>query len=138
MKMKAISGIVYFVKDMKRTAKFYKALGFQVVKETPDHLSVRLNWFRMDFHPQEKEDKPEFRAESSLDQKGAGQYVYASVDDVDKFYKELISKGFKPTSEPRDSPWDYREVVLRDPDGFKLVFFSKAKKSKSYKESVSL
>lgn len=34
--------------------------------------------------------------------------------------------GMKPSSEPRDWPWGRREFVLRDPDGYKLVFFKKA------------
>ncbi|MHB1865000.1 MAG: VOC family protein [Candidatus Saccharimonadales bacterium] len=81
----------------------------------------------MDFHPQDKEDKPEFQKEAHLDNKGAGLFIYISVDNVDEFYNGLIDKGLKPSSEPRDWPWGNREFVIRDPDGYKLVFFKKNK-----------
>lgn len=49
--------------------------------------------------------------------------IYLIVDDVDETYKELLEKGLKPSSEPRDWPWGNREFVIRDPDGYKLVFY---------------
>ena len=127
MKMKSIAGIVCYVKDTNKTAKFYKALGFEFDKNEPDHVSIRLNWFWIDFHPQDKEDKPEFQKEANLNNKGAGLFLYVSVENVDDFYKSLISKGLKPSSKPRDWPWGNREFVIRDPDGYKLVFFQKIK-----------
>lgn len=51
MKMKSVSGIVCYVKDINKTAKFYEALGFKFDKREPDHISIRLNWFWIDFHP---------------------------------------------------------------------------------------
>ena len=54
-------------------------------------------------------------------------FVYISVDDVDEFYRGLAQKGLKPSSEPRDWPWGNREFVIRDPDGYKLVFFKRNK-----------
>lgn len=123
--MKSIAGIVCYVKDIKKTAKFYKALGFTFVENKPDYLSLRLNWFWIDFHSQDKEDKPEFQKEANLTNKGAGLFVYISVENVDDFYKVVLSKGLKPSSEPRDWPWGNREFVLRDPDSYKLVFFKR-------------
>src|SRR5687767_6289070 len=100
MKMKSVAGLVCYVKDIKKTARFYKALGFRVDKETSDHLSIYLNWFWMDFHPQDKENKPEFQKEANLENKGAGLFTYISVEDVDEFYKGVIKKGLKPSSKP--------------------------------------
>lgn len=117
MSMEEVSGTVCYVKDTKKTAEFYEALGFEFDKREPDHISIHLNDFWMDFHPQDKEDKPEFQKEASLQNKGAGLFLYVKVEDVDKFYKELIAKGLKPSSEPRDWSWGNREFVIRDPDG---------------------
>lgn len=125
MKMKSVAGIVCYVKDIDKTAKFYEALGFQFDKRGPDHVSVRLNWFWIDFHPQDNEDKPEFQKEANLVNKGAGLFLYISVENVDDFCKGLLLKGLKPSSEPRDWPWGNREFVIRDPDGYKLVFFKR-------------
>ena len=90
MKMKSVAGIVCYVKDIHKTAKFYEALGFQFEKREPDHVSIRLNWFWIDFHPQDKEDKPDFQKEANLSNKGAGLFLYISVEDVDDFYTGLL------------------------------------------------
>ncbi len=126
-KIKSVAGIVHYVKDTAKTADFYEKLGFIITKRQPDHVSVRLNWFWMDFHPQDKEDKPEFQEEANLSNKGAGLFLYLSTVDVDEMYQELVAKGLKPSSKPRDWPWGNREFIIRDPDGYKLVFFSKSK-----------
>ncbi|HET9850032.1 MAG TPA: VOC family protein [Candidatus Saccharimonadales bacterium] len=120
-----MSGLVFYVKDIEKTAAFYDALGFRIDKREADHLSIRLNWFWMDFHPQDKEDKPDFQKEAVLEPKGTGLFIYVSVDDVDEFYKGLVAKGLEPSSEPKDWPWGNREFVIRDPDGYKLVIFKK-------------
>lgn len=127
MKMKSVAGVVCYVKDIEKTAEFYTSLGFTKEKHESDHLSIRLNWFWIDFHPQDKEDKPEFQKEALLENKGAGMFLYISVEDVDEFYTGVIAKGLKPSSTPRDWPWGNREFVLRDPDGYKLVFFKRIK-----------
>lgn len=123
--MKSISGIVCYVKDTEKTAQFYEDLGFLFERREPNHVSVHLNSFWLDFHPQDKEDKPEFQKEANLDHKGAGLFLYINVENVDEFYQDLLKKGLKPSSEPRDWPWGNREFVIRDPDGYKLVFFKK-------------
>ncbi len=124
-KMNSVSGMVCYVKDIDKTAEFYDALGFIFTKREPDHLSIRLNWFWIDFHPQDKEDKPEFQKEANLDNKGAGLFTYIKVDNVDEFYEAVVAKGLKPSSQPKDWPWGNREFILRDPDSYKLVFFNK-------------
>ncbi|MBI2421096.1 MAG: VOC family protein [Candidatus Levybacteria bacterium] len=125
MKIKSVSGIVCYVKDLNKSAKFYETLGFEIKKKDSDHITVYSNWFWIDFIPADKENKPEFKKEAKLEGKGAGLYLYLSVDDVDEFYKDLISKGLKPSSEPRDWPWGNKEFVIRDPDGYKLVIFKR-------------
>ncbi|MBI3486170.1 VOC family protein [Candidatus Daviesbacteria bacterium] len=125
MKLKSVAGIVCYVKNIQKTAKFYEALGFQFEKREPDHVSIRLNWFWIDFHPQDKEDKPEFQKEANLSNKGVGLFLYISVEDVDEFYEALLAKGLKPSSRPRDFYWGNREFMIRDPDGYKLVFFKR-------------
>lgn len=116
MKPKSAAGIVCYVKDVKKTVKFYKLLGFDFKKEKPFHARGYINWFWIGFLQSNKE------ANSS--NKGAGQYLYLSVDNVDEAYKELSKKGLK-SSKPKDWPWGNREFVIRDPDGYKLVAFKK-------------
>lgn len=125
MKMSSVAGIVSYVKNIDTTAKFYENLGFIITKNEPEHLSIRLNRFWIDFHPQDKEDKPEFQKEANLQNKGAGTFLYIKVENVDEFYSGVLEKDLEPSSEPKDWPWGNREFILRDPDGYKLIFFQK-------------
>jgi len=125
MKMKSVSGITAYVKDLSKTIEFYEALGFDFKKREADNATAYLNWFWINFVAITEEQKPEFQAEANAEKKGSGIFINISVEDVDEFYSGVIAKGLKPSSEPRDWPWGSREFVLRDPDGYKLVFFTK-------------
>jgi len=127
MDLKSVSGFTCYVKDIKKTADFYKALGFKLEKQDSDYLLARLNWFGIDFRAQDSEEKSEFQKEAKAEPKGAGIFINISVGDVDEFYDAALAKGLKPSSAPRDWPWGTREFVIRDPDGYKLVLFKRQK-----------
>ena len=118
MDLKSVSGLTFFVKDIDKTAKFYKTLGFKIEKQEKDYLLARLNWFSMDFVTEKGETKGP---------KGAGLCINISVGDVDEFYKSVIDKGLKAASQPQDFPGGFRNFVLNDPDGYNLVIFKRGK-----------
>ena len=125
MKIKSVSGFTIYVKNLDKTVKFYEDLGFDFKKRDENYATGYMNWYSINFITADKEMKPEFLKEAKSENKGSGFYINLSVDDVDETYKELIEKSYKPSSEPRDWAWGNREFVLRDPDGYKLVFFKK-------------
>ncbi len=83
MKLKSAAGIVCYVKDVRKTVKFYETLGFTFKKNKPGHATGYINWFWIDFLQIDKEDKPGFRDEAKAKSKGAGQFLYLSVDNVE-------------------------------------------------------
>jgi catechol 2,3-dioxygenase-like lactoylglutathione lyase family enzyme len=124
MKPNSISGINCFVEDLARTAEFYETLGFRPGKEEPDRITFYVNWFFITFVDQARAGDAELDGEAQVADKGAGLSLYVKVDDVDDFYNGVVSKDIKPTTEPRPRR-NGREFMLRDPDGYKLVFFEK-------------
>lgn len=124
MKIKSVSGLTGYTKNLEKTAKFYEELGFEAKKRDSEHVTVYSNWFWIDFILVGKEPRTSFKNDAQLDGKGGGLFAYLSVDDVDGFYEELRAKGLKP-SKPSDSPWGNREIILRDPNGYKLVVFKR-------------
>lgn len=50
---------------------------------------------------------------------GAG-CVYLYVDDVDRWYRELLARSVPVDHLPFDRPWGNREMQLRDLDGNRL------------------
>ncbi len=128
MKMKSVAGIICLVKDLPRTVKFYESLGFEFKKQNPGvSAHAYLNWFWIEFLLVDKVITEAFKADAVISPKGTGQYTHVNVEDVDEFYKGLLAKDLKPVSKPQDFPWGQRELVLIDPDGYKLVFYSKIK-----------
>jgi predicted lactoylglutathione lyase len=119
MDLKSVSGLTFFVKDINKTAKFYKTLGFKIEKHEKDYLLVRLNWFSMDFVAE--------GAGGSKGPKGAGLCINISVGDVDDFYKDASAKGLKPASQPTDYPGGFRNFAIHDPDGYNLIMFKRGK-----------
>lgn len=125
MKLKSASGYVAYVSDLEKTKTFYEDLGFNLTESSPEGLSFRLNWFWIDFHPYAIEADQDFVQTAKQEPKGGGLFFYFSVEDVDEAYEFVLSKGMKPETKPTNKPWGNREFILKDPDGFKLVFFKK-------------
>ena len=125
MKIKSVSGFTCYVKNLNKTIAFYETLGFERKKEEVGHATLYSNWFWIDFLPIAKNERESYTKGADLTNKGAGMFIYLSVDDVDGFHKELVSKGLKPATKPQDQPWGNREFILHDPDGYNLVIFKR-------------
>jgi catechol 2,3-dioxygenase-like lactoylglutathione lyase family enzyme len=124
MKVNSISGISCHVRDLSRTTEFYEGIGFRRGKEEADRVTLYVNWFFMTFIAEDEVDDADLRQEAEASTKGAGQLVHIKVDDVQAFYEGLVSKGLEPARAPEVRGGN-REFLLRDPDGYKLVFFQK-------------
>lgn len=109
--MKSISGLVFYVKDIKKSSDFYESIGFYFEKREAELAMFRLNWFWAEL----RQGQPE---------NAGGPLVYVNVDNVDEFYQGLIVKHIRPASEPQETN-GRREFTLQDPDGYNLVFFQK-------------
>jgi catechol 2,3-dioxygenase-like lactoylglutathione lyase family enzyme len=112
------------VRDAARSLDFYRALGFE-------EQMLLLNQGRLYYGEMTLED-PRGGALMFLERErwaigddalaerdGAGQILYLPVDDVDavraRVPDEAVVQG------PRDEYWG-RELVIRDPDGFRIAF----------------
>jgi predicted enzyme related to lactoylglutathione lyase len=117
MKVNSISGITCHVKNLVKAAEFYETIGFRRGKEESDRVTFYVNWF---FVTLVVDDQTRTTAT-----KGAGVFLYIKVDDVEEFHKAVLSKGLKPSGKPERQPSGNREFLLRDTDGYNLVFFQK-------------
>jgi catechol 2,3-dioxygenase-like lactoylglutathione lyase family enzyme len=125
MKVNSISGITCYVSDLSRTAEFYETIGFRRGKQETDRLTFYVNWFFVTFLDQVQGEDAELQSEARLANKGAGLFLHIKVDDIEDVHKYVLSKGMKPAGEPQKRPGGGREFMLRDPDGYNLVFFEK-------------
>lgn len=111
---------LFYASDLNKTVDFYRKLGFKV-EILEDAARIKLGDFTLAFID---ENKTSIKNESGMKPKGLGIYNYVEVANVDAYFTWLKNNGIEPRTEPRDWPWGKREFVVKDPDGYKLVFFS--------------
>jgi len=116
------SNLVY-VSDLARTADFYKKLGFDV-QVSDDGVRIKPGDFTIAFID---ENKTSIQNESGMQPKGLGIYTYIEVDNVDAHFELVKKNGIEPRTEPKTWPWGKREFVVKDPDGYKFVFYAAVK-----------
>ena len=119
--MKRIHSNLYFVKDLERTGEFYEKLGFDVVR-SDDAIRIKLGDFTLAFMD---ESEVQIDKEVGMEPKGLGVFTYVEVDDVDGQFKSVEENGIKPSSEPTTFPWGKREFAVKDPDGYKIIFYQR-------------
>lgn len=116
-----VTNLTLWVQDNKLSEKFYKKLGFEVVRSDSDVSTVALDAFQLVLVTMRDEEM--FAGDSMNGDKGRGMYLYIRVDSTDKMYDELNRKGIAPATQPRDWEWGNREFIVKDPDGYKLCFW---------------
>ena len=84
-----------------------------------------MNWFFVTFIDENEEADADRPGGAELASKGAGVHLHVKVDDIEEFRGDMVSKGMTPAGEPRKRRNGGRELLLRDPDGYNLVFFEK-------------
>ncbi len=115
--IKRIHSTLFQIKDLDKTAEFYKNLGFEI-QRSDDAIRIIFGDYRFAFI-KEKDD-----SRKSIEPKGIGISIFFEVDNIDNYFNTLRCKNIVLNSEPQNQPWGKRELVVIDPDGYKLVFFS--------------
>lgn len=113
--MKLNAGII--TEKLAETKEFYtKVLGFGITFE---------NEFYLLMHTPDKSSEisfllPDHPSQKSIFQSpfnGKGVYLTIEVEEVDRIYRELRSKGIPLEIEIRDEPWGDRHFAIVDPNG---------------------
>lgn len=130
--------------DVSASIAFYRDIcGFTLAEQWPDKNPM---WARMDLDGQSimvgVSGKPEQIAEMCKDdpqeaawhtgayedmrasKAGAGVFLYFAVEDADQFFELVQQRGGKPATKPKTQFYGLRDFGLRDPDGYRLVFYN--------------
>jgi catechol 2,3-dioxygenase-like lactoylglutathione lyase family enzyme len=111
------------VSDLAASTRWYRdMLQFQVVFELPNRL-VHLR--RQRYQDLLLVPGPADFFTPSRGEVGRGVSLYFAIGgpaDVDAFASQATTSGAKVVEGPVNRPWNVREVVFRDPDGYRLVF----------------
>lgn len=104
--------------DIKKSIDFYVMLGLQLIVHSNDRYARFMC--------------PDGDATLSLHLVKAfspaeGAIIYFEVNDLDQTVKNLKAAGIAFEVEPVDQPWLWKESLLRDPDGNKIILYHAGK-----------
>ena len=114
---------LFFTSDLEKATDFYTKLGFEVAK-TDGAIRMKIGDFTLAIMD---EKAATIQEATKSGPRGAGMFLYIEVDDVDEQYRIVCDVGIIST-EPKDWPWGKREFVVKDPDGYHLVFYTPTRK----------
>jgi catechol 2,3-dioxygenase-like lactoylglutathione lyase family enzyme len=101
------------VTDIGVSLRFYvNMLGFKEVFRYPNYAGIEREECTLHLS---HESNP------NTGEPGTGT-VYIFCDEVDEFYRQLIERGAKLNSQPKDYAYGMRDFVIDDPDGNRLTF----------------
>jgi predicted enzyme related to lactoylglutathione lyase len=110
---------------VEQVRKFYgDVLGFRTEQREPNlnylyvHTSATSSIGFMPPHPHMTSEQPPPK-ESTL---------YFLVEDVDRIFANLVSKGVAFMGPPQEMPWGHRVVMTHDPEGRTVMLGSESKK----------
>ena len=111
--IEGISAVTLGTHEMPRAVRFYRALGFEVLRgnEQSSFTSFRAGMSYLNLVAQ-----PAGRRWAWW-----GRVIFY-VADVDALYERALAAGCQPTTAPRDAEWGERFFHLIDPDGHELSF----------------
>jgi len=106
------------VNSLEESVAFYRnVLGFEVVS-----LSVNADPPMARLRGGELRITLAQHLETML-RRGRGVHFFIGVEDVDRFYEELIDRG-ADVQPPVDEGWGGRFITLEDPDKYRFFFVS--------------
>jgi lactoylglutathione lyase len=108
------------VSDMERSIRFYRdILGLKLRFQSPDWSEFDVGGTTLALHGGGKPAPPSHGGEQTAGTASIG----FDVEDVDKVYEDLKSKGARPVMSPTERSGEgIRLAVFIDPDGFPISF----------------
>ncbi len=112
--MLKISSILIGVSDLNKAKEFYeKAFGFSFEEFRPPFSSAMFDGIEFNI----EEDAPTRDAGWAGKNIGGRKNVSFETDDLDAFLKSAAKNGASIVKPATDTPWQWREAIIADPDG---------------------
>ena len=107
--IKTVWCIAFYVSDLRKAKKFYEEiLGLEKKYEYPSYVGFECGGVEIGLIPKLEGEQKASQTSPSVE---------FLVDNVDKVYKDLKSKGVKFIKELHDEAWGGSQATFTDPDG---------------------
>lgn len=116
-----------YANNPEKSAEWYRSLGFKQtqVNDLPGGLKVfsfDISGRMLTIGPAAPFEPAHTQAWLRAKPWGTGAVLMPQVKDVDALHRRAKEVGAEIIEPPTDQPWGARTVVLRDPDGYWLMF----------------
>ena len=106
------------VRDQDRALRFYtEKLGFRIL--TDQQFSENQRWIELSI-PRAETGVVLFTPEGQEDRIGSFLNTSWEVDDIEKTYEELQTKGVEFAGPPQTQPWG-KFMIMKDSEGNQIV-----------------
>jgi len=107
--IKTVWCITFYVSDLRKAKKFYEEiLCLEKKYEYSSYVGFECGGVEIGLIPKPQEEQKASQTSPSIE---------FLVDNVDKVYEELKSKGVKFIKELHGEPWGGKQATFTDPDG---------------------
>lgn len=100
------------VLNMEESTEFYRKMGFLQIVDTPQYARFEC-----------PEGNSTFSLELEEGTFANGAIIYFESENVDELVEELETKGFVFDSRPTNMEYLWREAMLKDPSGNRIILF---------------
>lgn len=127
MPVPRLTAVALYVESVRRSAAFYHSAlsAAELVEATPvgDYAVLRLGDVELHLY-----DFAAYGAELHLPggiegPKGAGMALYLHVPNLTQAAAAIQRAGGQVLDGPTEQPWGARELLVADPDGYRLVLW---------------
>jgi catechol 2,3-dioxygenase-like lactoylglutathione lyase family enzyme len=105
-----------FVRDLRRSVAFYRALGFEILYEKEDFANLAWEGHRLFLD--QRPGLPEAPAAPSMNTR-------VMVPDVDAVWQKVQQLGLRVVAPIADRRYKLRDFTIADPNGFGIRFASR-------------
>lgn len=101
-----------YVTDLKRSLVFYKRLGLKQIVDSPHYARLVA-----------PDNEATFSLHLAEEAAPGTTKIYFEYDQLDKTVESLKNDGFVFETELTEQEWLWREIDLKDPDGYRVCLF---------------
>jgi uncharacterized glyoxalase superfamily protein PhnB len=114
---------VLYTHNLAKTYTFYEALGAEIIYTEQDKITVVMGDYELHFVYDDSEPIDEYYEVAKTHDRGGSVIFYVEVENIDEAFRRARSAGAKILADVAERPWELREFLFEDPNGYKIVFY---------------
>lgn len=120
------SFLVLYAKDIVRTRKFFEQLSCEIIESTDSKCVTSYGGYELHYVVAEPIEAYRFIRDDMS--KSRGLMIYVAAEDLHQARSLVEQAGGTLRSPILETPWETREFLCEDPDGYHFVMYEEISK----------